>query len=137
MTTLEKQAAQAKELRCSFPPYYVGLLLPDGVPITALPGDTYEALERGLAPGAEEIRLTLIRLREKLGWSRPGMAAFFGVNRSVLRRWETGDRRPSGAARRLIWLLNILAFEPGKLKNAMDLILWGHGSRPVKAGRKV
>ncbi|HEY2329251.1 MAG TPA: helix-turn-helix domain-containing protein [Verrucomicrobiae bacterium] len=52
------------------------------------------------------IRSNFIRLRQKLRWSRAGMAAFLGVDRSVLRRWETGERNPSGAARRLIWLLD-------------------------------
>jgi len=68
-------------------------------------GETYEMLERGLAPTAGEVRLTLIRLRQKLHWSRPAMAAFLGVHRGVLRSWEVGARSPSGAARRLIWLL--------------------------------
>jgi DNA-binding transcriptional regulator YiaG len=95
-------------------------------------GDTYEMLERGLAPAAEEAKVTLIRLRQKLRWSRASLAAFLGVNRSVLRRWETGQRRPSGAARRLIWLLNLLAHEPDKLKTAFDLIMWGKVEECVK-----
>src|SRR5262249_26435190 len=126
-------------LRCSFPPYYVAMVQ-DGVPVASLPGETYEMLERGLAPTAEDVRRTLVQLRQELRWSRAGLAAFLGVSRAVLRRWGTGERRPSGAARRLIWLLDLLAREPEKLKNAMDLIVWGKGeeleriSRGLEAG---
>ena len=95
-------------------------------------GNTYEMLERGFAPTAEEAKVTLFRLREKLRWSRAAMAAFFGVSQSVLRRWETGQRNPSGAARRLIWLMDLLAREPDKLKTAFDLIVWGKGEECVK-----
>jgi DNA-binding transcriptional regulator YiaG len=119
-------------LRCSFPPYYVAAMAADGGPVAALPGDTYEMLERGLAPTAHECRMTLIRLRQTLRWSRAGMAAFMGVERGVLRRWETGERKPSGAARRLIWLLDLLAREPDKLKSAFDLIVWGRGEELLK-----
>jgi DNA-binding transcriptional regulator YiaG len=120
---------QLKGLRCSFPPYYVGTMTPDGWPVATLSGNTYELLERGFAPTAKEARVTLFRLRQKLRWSRTTMAAFLGVSQSVLRRWETGERNPSGAARRLIWLLNLLATEPDSLKNAMDLILWGQSDQ--------
>jgi DNA-binding transcriptional regulator YiaG len=125
VTALERGTAQLKGLRCSFPPYYVAAMTPDGWPVAALPGDSYEILERGLAPSAEESRQTLLHLRQQLRWSRAGMAAFLGVPRGTLRRWETGERRPSGAARRLIWLLNLLVDEPDKLKSAFDLVVWG------------
>lgn len=67
----------------------------------------------------------LLQLRSKLRWPRSMLAAFLGVSRDVVRRWETGQRKPSGAARRLIWLLNLLAHEPKKLKSGLDLIFWG------------
>lgn len=118
-----------KGLRCSFPPYYVAAMAADGEPIAALPGDTFGMLERGLAPSAGQVRGTLRRLRKKLRWSRAMLAAFIGVDPSVLRRWEVGDRVPSAAARRLIWLLDLLAREPEKIKSAMDLIFWGRGEQ--------
>jgi DNA-binding transcriptional regulator YiaG len=121
-----------KGLRCSFPPYFVAAMTPDGWPVATMSGETYELLERGHAPTAHESRMTLLRLRQKLRWSRPGMAAFMGVSRAVMRRWETGERKPSGAARRLIWLLNLLANEPYKLKTAFDLIVWGKGKELMK-----
>ena len=125
MTALERATAQMKGLRCSFPPYCVAAVSPDGLPVAALPGDTYEMLERGFAPGPATTKLTLIRLRKHLRWSRPVMAAFLGVSRDVLRRWETGERNPSGAARRLIWLMDLLTREPDKLKTSFDLMVWG------------
>jgi DNA-binding transcriptional regulator YiaG len=131
MTAYAQTAEQMKGLRCSFPPYYVGLVLPNGVPVAAMPGSTYKRLERGFAPAAGEVQMLLIQLRQELRWSRAMLAAFMGVSRDVVRRWETGERRPSGAARRLIWLLNLLAKEPDQLKNAADLIFWGksHGRK--------
>jgi DNA-binding transcriptional regulator YiaG len=93
--------------------------------VKVLPGIGYKLVEMELAPKAEESRKTLIQLRQYLRWSRPMMAAFFGISVGVLRRWENGERRPSSAARRLIWLLDILAREPDKLKSAVDLITWG------------
>jgi transcriptional regulator with XRE-family HTH domain len=82
-------------------------------------------LERGYAPSAVDCRQRLIRFRQATRWSRPAMAAFMGVSRDVLRRWETGERNPSGAARRLIWLLDLLANEPDQLINSVSLIFWG------------
>jgi len=142
MTTFELAADQMKGLRCSWPPYFVGTMTPAGWPVAAMSGDSYEILERGLAPTAEEAKVTLIRLRQKLRWSRPMLAAFLGVSRDVVRSWESGQRNPSGAARRLIWLLDLLAHEPHKLKSAMDLVFWGKGKECKNgfrhlAGRKV
>jgi DNA-binding transcriptional regulator YiaG len=127
MTTLELAAAQMKGLRCSYPPYYVAAMTPAGWPVGALSGKSYKMLEKGLAPSAGECRVMLYRLRQQLRWSRPALAAFMGVSQSVLRRWENGERNPSGAARRLIWLLDLLAREPDSLKTAFDLIVWGRG----------
>jgi len=111
-------------LKFSYPPYYVGTMESD-VPIVSLPGALYESLERGYAPSAAESRTTLLELRAKLRWSRPMMAAFLGVKREVLRKWENGERNPSGAARRLIWLMSVLAFDRAKLQSGLDLIFWG------------
>jgi DNA-binding XRE family transcriptional regulator len=137
MTTFELATDQMKGLRCSFPPYYTAAVTPAGWPVAAMPGATYEMLERGFAPTAGDAQVTLFRLRQKLRWSRPMLAAYMGVNRSVLRRWETGERKPSGAARRLIWLLDLLTHEPDKLKNAMDLIVWGRGEECLAVSRQL
>jgi DNA-binding transcriptional regulator YiaG len=137
MTTFKVAADQMKGLRCSWPPYFVAQMTPAGWPVAAMSGNTYEMLERGFAPTAAEAQVTLFRLRQKLRWSRTGMAAFLGVSQSVLRRWETGERNPSGAARRLIWLMDLLAHEPDKLKTATDLILWGKGDECLAVSRQM
>lgn len=136
MTEKQKQISQDKALRYSFPPYYVGLV--DGnLPIAGFPGDFYELLERGFAPSAEEVQQMLLQLRNKLRWPRSMLAAFMGVSRDVVRRWETGERKPSGAARRLIWLLNLLAHEPKKFKSGLDLILWGKSEECLAVSRQL
>lgn len=132
MTMLELAEGQMQELRCSFPPYYVAAETPAGWPVAALSGALYEMLERGLAPSAGECQMKLINLRQKLRWSRSMMAPYYGVSKDVLRRWEDGSRKPSGAARRLIWLLDLLAREPDALKTAMDVIVWGRGKELQK-----
>lgn len=129
---VENKNPKSDALRFSFPPYYVAAL--DGkLPILCLPGDLYEGLERSLAPSAEDVRGILVRLRSELRWPRSALAAFLGVSRDVVRRWETGERNPSGSARRLIWLLNLLVRHPEKLKNGMDLIFWCKGAEMLKS----
>lgn len=132
MNLSELTKEQMKGLRCSYPPYNVATMTPAGWPVGALAGASYKMLERGLAPTAGECKDILIRLRQNFRWSRSMLGAFMGVSREVVRRWENGDRNPSGAARRLIWLLNLLAHEPDKLKTAFDLVVWGKGEELQK-----
>ena len=101
----------------------------------SVPGDFHESLERHFAPSAAEARATLITLREKLCWSRPMLAAFLGVSRDVVRRWETGQRNPNGAARRLIWLMKMLVCDRSKLQDAVDLLVWGKRDVCLKYSR--
>ena len=113
------------KLRCAMPPYYLAARATDGEPLPVLPGVIFETLERGYAPSAFECRQRLIHFRQTTRWSRPAMAAFMGVSRDVLRRWESGERKPSGAARRLIWLLDLLVNDPDQFINSLSLIFWG------------
>lgn len=123
-------------LRYSFPPYYVGVV--DGkLPVFNVPGECWKDLERGLAPTVGEVRQMLLRLRSELRWPRSALAAFLGVSRDVVRRWETGARNPSGSARRLIWLLNLLVRYPEQLKNGLDLIVWGKGGELAEFSRQL
>jgi len=123
---IDKKANKKPVLRYSFPPYYVGTVEND-LPIMSLPGENYEIVERSVALSALEARGILLTMRQKLRWPRAMLAAYMGVSRETLRRWEDGERNPNGAARRLIWLLNEFAFNPKKLKSAMDLMFWGRG----------
>ncbi len=47
--------------------------------------------------------------RKQVGLSRRDFAHAFGLSPATLRRWENGERRPTGAARAL---LTIIAREP-------------------------
>jgi len=107
------------------------------LPVFNVPGECWKDLGRGLAPTAGEVRLMLLGLRRELRWPRSTLAAFMGVSRDVVRRWETGERNPSGAARRLIWLLNLLVRNPEKLKSGMDLIFCGKGAEIRKSVQKL
>lgn len=121
---IEETPNKKPPMRCSFPPYYVAAVEGDTV-FACLPGENYEMVERSLAPSGAAVRQMLLTLRKYLRWSRPMLAAYMGVSRDVVRRWEDGSRNPNGAARRLIWLLYHLAFHPKKLKSAVDVIFWG------------
>jgi len=122
---LKRAKAKMGNLRCSIPPYYLVARSTDGEPVVAMPGDTFGMLERGYAPSALECAQLLIRFRRTTRWSRPAMAAFMGVSPNVLRRWETGERKMSGAARRLTWLLELLVNDPDQLIDALSLLFWG------------
>jgi DNA-binding XRE family transcriptional regulator len=125
---------QEQPLRVSRPPYTVFLLDGDN-PMFTIPGEAWRILERFLAPMSEEVRSILVNLRRELNWSRAMLAAVLGVSRDVVRRWETGQRTPSGAARRLIWLLNQLFFHRGTVPRAVDLIVWGRGAELRELGK--
>jgi DNA-binding transcriptional regulator YiaG len=125
MTRLKRAAAQLRGLRCSYPPYWVAERADDGEEIVAMPGNTYEMLSKGLAPSAQESRLKLFKLRQKLHWSRSTMASFLGISQAAIRSYENGVRNPSSAVRRLIWLMELLANDPDQLKDAVDVIVWG------------
>lgn len=47
--------------------------------------------------------------RKRVGLSRNAFAHTFGLSPATLRKWENGERRPTGAARAL---LTIIAREP-------------------------
>lgn len=47
--------------------------------------------------------------RKKIGLSRDDFANMFGLSAATLRKWENGERQPTGAARAL---LTIIAKEP-------------------------
>jgi putative transcriptional regulator len=47
--------------------------------------------------------------RRKIGLSRDAFARVFGLSTATLRKWENGERKPTGAAR---VLLTIISREP-------------------------
>ena len=89
-----------------------------------LSGEMVQLLAQSLAPGREEVRGVLVRLRTRLGCSRALLAAVLGVDTATLRRWEDGRRNPSAATRRLIWLCDGLLVSPGKLRDVESLLTW-------------
>lgn len=120
--------------KCSYVPFDV--MEYGGEPTFNLPGDFWLIFSKYHAPSAKQTRDHLVSLRRGLGWSRPRLAAFMGVSRETVRRWETNRRKPVGAARRLIWLLDTLAFHPEKLKNGLDFIFWGQREEVEQFGKK-
>lgn len=54
--------------------------------------------------------------RKKLGLSQPKFAAMLGVPVSTARKWEQGQRRPTGAARTL---LKVIEREPDAVRRVI------------------
>lgn len=54
--------------------------------------------------------------RMKLGLSQREFASFIGTAVGTVRKWELGERRPSGAARTLI---EVIKTEPNAVRRAM------------------
>ncbi len=55
--------------------------------------------------------------RRKLGLSQKDFAARFGISTATVRNWEQGRRRPEGAAR---VLLTIIDREPAAVRRALE-----------------
>jgi DNA-binding transcriptional regulator YiaG len=123
---MDESMTKKDALRFAVPPHFVAVLFPKGMDVL-FSGRAYKSLERGFAPNTKQIQNLLINLRLKLRWSRPRMAALLGASEHAVRAWETGARQPSGAARRLIWLLDLMVRQPGDIKGALELIFWGYG----------
>ncbi len=66
----------------------------------------------------------LEKLREALGISVAALAALLGVPQITARRWLNGTRSPSGAAKRLIWLLYTSATAPETLTDGRNWWEW-------------
>ena len=91
-----------------------------------LSGRAINEMARLFAPDREMVRGMLVKLRNQLRWSEDFAAAAIGVPTVTLRKWESGERNPSGAARKLIWFLHdTLINSPRKVGNVWDLAMWG------------
>lgn len=55
--------------------------------------------------------------RERLGMTQDRFSPVFGVSLDTLRKWEAGTRRPSGAARTL---LRVIEHNPEAVARAID-----------------
>lgn len=60
----------------------------------------------------------IVKLREERKLSRPLFARLLNVPDVTVRKWESGERKPSGAALRL---LQIMQTEPGTLMRLVPL----------------
>lgn len=126
---------QSKLPRCPYVPFTV--LGFDNLPVFNVSGECWGIISRGFAPSADESCEMLVALRTNLKWSRAMLAAFMGVSRETVRRWETKERKPSGAAKRLIWLMETLTSHPERLKSGLDLPFWGQSDELLEFARKV
>ena len=67
----------------------------------------------------------LLQLRTAREWPRAHLAAVLGVPEATLRKWEDGGRRPSGAAKKLIWLLHTILVKKERIPTDLHIAAWG------------
>src|SRR5258706_1474712 len=77
------------------------------------------------APKPEETRQMLLQLRTACEWPQARLAAVLGVPGATLRKWETGERRPSSAAKKLIWLLHTILVKKERIPTDLHIAAWG------------
>ena len=98
---------------------------PGGQVVRNLSGELTLQVAKLLKPSKMETRKTLLTLRRDLKLSRGQMAAILGVCKTTLRRWETGQRQPSAATQKLIWLIHNLCHPSRRAGNLLDIAMWG------------
>ena len=98
---------------------------PDGQVVRNLSGELTLQVAKLLKPSKMETRKTLLTLRRDLKLSRGQMAAILGVCKTTLRRWENGQRQPSAATQKLIWLIHNLSCPSRRAGNLLDIAMWG------------
>lgn len=94
-------------------------------------GESVAMATQVLAPDDAELRWMLAELRKGLAFSVAKLAATLGVPRITLRSWFDGTRRPSGAARRLIWVLYTAHFAPETFREPAAWMLWTRPQAPT------
>jgi len=81
----------------------------------------------GLQPSAVEVKRMLWRLWRRCG--RDQLADLLGVPVSTLETWAYGQKEPSRAARKLVWLIWCLEFHPERCRTMFDVMTWGRFRR--------
>jgi len=71
---------------------------------------------RGQESVVEADRADVAAIRARLGMSQPAFAGALSVSLSTVRKWEQGQRVPSGAAR---VLLRVMEQEPEAVRRAL------------------
>lgn len=100
----------------------------EGELFVARSGQFIGRITKLFAPTGDEVRAMLAEVRKKSGLTTAVLAATLGVPLITARRWLDGSRTPSGAAKRLIWLLFTTQHSPELLSDARAWQEWT-GSR--------
>jgi len=91
-----------------------------------LGGDDALMVANTFRPEPAELRRMLRSLRKRLGLAQSLTAALLGVTKSAVVKWESGERTPTGAAAKMIFLLYSRLLDPsGKVRNVWDIAFWG------------
>jgi transcriptional regulator with XRE-family HTH domain len=76
-------------------------------------------------PTPAESRSRLLGIRREFRLSRAQLAVVLGVGFDTLRRWESGERAPSGPARRLIQIVADIFFSDEPLSDDFGALMIG------------
>lgn len=66
----------------------------------------------------------LTEIRERLQLPVESLAMLFGTPLITVRKWLNGERKPSGAAKRLIWMIHCAMFNPSVLRKLDGWVKW-------------
>lgn len=88
-----------------------------------LPGETALIFSSLLGPTPVETRRSLLHIRREGRLSRAQLAAALGVGKDTLRRWETGERKPCAAARKLVRLVEGIFFSKNFLSGGFGGVI--------------
>jgi DNA-binding XRE family transcriptional regulator len=89
-------------------------------------GEPLVAAAAYMVPTADETRKSLLRIRRRFKMSRAQLAVSLGIARETLRAWESGQRSPSTAARRLIQLVEGIFFSDDAKILGFGGLMLGH-----------
>lgn len=76
-----------------------------------------------LRPKDEEFHAMLAQLGAALGWR--ATAATLGVSYLTMDSWRKRKNGPSAGARKLVWLVWSLVFQPTNMRSLFDIVTWG------------
>ena len=79
---------------------------------------------RIFAPSPARCRKMLSEIREQLRLPVESLAMLLGTPLVTVRKWLNGERNPSGAAKRLIWLIHCAQFKPSVLRKMDGWTKW-------------
>ena len=79
-------------------------------------------------PRPGETRAQLVALRNSMKLSCSHLATLLGTRRATVRKWLSGERRPSSAAAKWIWFLHSTIVRQADVRSLGAWLMWGRSN---------